>query len=743
MTSDSPDKVPTDSVQDADGAAITIRKQAETEAPASRSDLNRAQAVAHVGSWRLDMRKNQLSWSEENCRIFGVPNGTPLTYETFMGIVHPDDRAYVHAQWTAALRGAPYDIEHRIVVGGEVKWVRERAELEFDQNGELQGGFGTTQDVTDLKTVQYALNEAHARAEWLARFPEENPEPVLRVALDGVVLYANPAAIDGSVWISADGKFLTPRLRSLLEQAMAARAPIEQDIELGDRTYAVAIALFTEEGYVNLYGRDVTERNLAVAAAIRARQEWERTFDSVTDLIAILDDSHRIVRANQAMARKLGRTPQACIGLACHEVMHGCGAPFDACPHSRTLQDGIAHTLELHEERLGGDFLVTTTPLTDSHGRMIATVHVARDITELKAMQQREREAAIRLAWGQSAIDTINAMREGVILMEMDFTITSANLAVDHLTGLRGETIIGRNILSMLSNLLDQKDSASLLDGMKQLRDGEIPDLPIVCLRRPDGQTVYVLPTVSWMQAPDGARRLVVLTLKDMTELHTAGQRVRALAERLAVSEEQNRWRISRYIHDTIIQNLSLSNIRLGTMEQSMADTALAKERDKLHQVQSLIESAIDECRTVMSDLTPALLYELGLVPALKDLARQLKAKQGARVSIEGGGSERTLPNQLRGLLFESARELIMNALKYAGPCDIRVAVDVQSMGLTLRVTDNGLGFDPATAGTMRNHSGGFGLFNIRQRLDGLGGRLDIESASGKGTTATITTPLA
>lgn len=71
----------------------------------TQDDLNRAQAVAHVGGWRLNVMRNELLWSDENWRIFGVPKGTPLSYETFLGTLHPEDRAYVHENWTAALRG--------------------------------------------------------------------------------------------------------------------------------------------------------------------------------------------------------------------------------------------------------------------------------------------------------------------------------------------------------------------------------------------------------------------------------------------------------------------------------------------------------------------------------------------------------------------------------------------------------------------------------------------------------------
>lgn len=141
----------------------TERKLADAALRRSREDLDRAQEVGLIGWWRLDTRRNQLTWSEQNYRIFGVPVGSPLTYESFLEIVHPEDRAYVDSQWKAGLAGAPYDVEHRLLVGGRVKWVREKAFLEFDGDGSLLGGFGITQDITERKTAETALRESEAR----------------------------------------------------------------------------------------------------------------------------------------------------------------------------------------------------------------------------------------------------------------------------------------------------------------------------------------------------------------------------------------------------------------------------------------------------------------------------------------------------------------------------------------------------------------------------------------------------
>ncbi|MCD2450749.1 PAS domain S-box protein [Methylicorpusculum oleiharenae] len=141
---------------------ISERRQAEEALLKSRHDLNRAQAVAHIGSWRMDVCNNRLQWSDENYRIFGLPIGTPLNYQSFLEIVHPADLAFVDAAWQDALIGKSYDIEHRLLIDGKTKWVRELAELEFDEQGLLLGAFGTTEDITDIKSSQEALQQERA-----------------------------------------------------------------------------------------------------------------------------------------------------------------------------------------------------------------------------------------------------------------------------------------------------------------------------------------------------------------------------------------------------------------------------------------------------------------------------------------------------------------------------------------------------------------------------------------------------
>jgi PAS domain S-box-containing protein len=139
---------------------------------------------------------------------------------------------------------------------------------------------------------------------------------------------------------------------------------------------------------------DITDLKQVQEKLSLAKDDWERTFDSVPDLIAILDSDHLVRRVNRAMAQRLGLEPEKCIGLPCHEAVHGLSAPPPFCPHSRTIADSLEHVEEVHEDRLGGDFVVSTTPLYDDQGRMTGSVHVAHDITQRKQAEEQTRHLA-------------------------------------------------------------------------------------------------------------------------------------------------------------------------------------------------------------------------------------------------------------------------------------------------------------------------------------------------------------
>ena len=136
---------------------ITPRKLAEIALRQNREDLNRAQAIGKLGWWRLDLPRDLVIWSDETFRIFGLAPGARITPEQVRLLVDERDRAHLDERWRAALRGEPYDVEHRISVHGRERWVRQKAYVEFDGQGQAIGAFGIAQDVTTRRKAENRL----------------------------------------------------------------------------------------------------------------------------------------------------------------------------------------------------------------------------------------------------------------------------------------------------------------------------------------------------------------------------------------------------------------------------------------------------------------------------------------------------------------------------------------------------------------------------------------------------------
>jgi len=163
-------------------------------------------------------------------------------------------------------------------------------------------------------------------------------------------------------------------------------------------------------------------------------QCWHNTFDAIPDLVAVIDRDFRIVKVNRAMAGFLKQPPDALTGSYCYKVMHGRNSPWINCPHEKMLEVHEAVTSEVDDTFTGRTFLITASPIFDEHGDIAGSVHIARDISEIKAvnndlsMRNKQIEGLNRLSKSATVNPSINsvagaALREIQSIIEPDLSL--------------------------------------------------------------------------------------------------------------------------------------------------------------------------------------------------------------------------------------------------------------------------------------------------------------------------------
>jgi two-component system cell cycle sensor histidine kinase/response regulator CckA len=173
----------------------------------------------------------------------------------------------------------------------------------------------------------------------------------------------------------------------------------------------------------------IGRRKEAEEALARDNQEWVRIFDAISDLIMVLDDRHRILRVNKAMADALGMAEQEARGHICWELVHGEKEPPSFCPHAHLLADGKEHSAEVFIPRLGGTYDVTAFPLSSQDSRIVSSVHVARDVTEKKRTEEKIQQQADFMD------NVLNSLTHPFYVIDAnDYTIQVANRSA-RLTG--------------------------------------------------------------------------------------------------------------------------------------------------------------------------------------------------------------------------------------------------------------------------------------------------------------------
>jgi PAS domain S-box-containing protein len=238
--------------------------------------------------------------------------------------------------------------------------------------------------------------------------------------------------------------------------------------------------------------------------------------------------------------------------------------------------------------------------------------------------------------------------------------------------------------------------------------------------------------------------RLLTQDLERRVEARTndlilSQEQLRALATELNLTEQRERKRLATELHDHLAQLLVLCRLRLGQSKR-IADVAPECQR-LIKQTEEVLDEALTYTRTLVADLAPPVLHDFGLPAALKWLADYMERHELAVTLEMAEDLKLELPEDQAVLLFQSIRELLMNASKHAQTGVAVVSLAEQHGVLRIEVRDEGKGMDPLQA-VVPSLPSKFGLFSIRERMRALGGSFEIDSAPGKGTTARLMLPL-
>ena len=358
---------------------------------------------------------------------------------------------------------------------------------------------------------------------------------------------------------------------------------------------------------------------------------------------------------------------------------------------------------------------------------------IARDITEhmLAEKALRQSEEAFRKIFEENPI--------GIVLAGTDLAIRNVNNALCGMLGFSREELVGKKV----GALLGYEGGEFEMEKINRLLRGEIRsfqnELMIETRRR---QKVWGHLTTSVLRDGEGHPFSIFQMIENIHERKRSEQqvldyqeRLQSLASELSLSEERERRQIATNLHDRIGQSLAFARLKLAAMNHEINHPAVGEVRE-------LVEQAIVDTRSLTFDLSPPVLYELGLVAAVEWLARKIQQEHGIPTRFHDDGQLKPLDEDFRIVLFQAVRELLLNVVKHAKASHAQVLLRRDGDALRIIIEDDGAGFEPARLSAQKDGPKSFGLFNIRERVEYLGGRMKIRSEPKHGTRVTLIAPI-
>ena len=501
-----------------------------------------------------------------------------------------------------------------------------------------------------------------------------------------------------------------------------------------------------------LIAQTIAQRRAADDALAVSEGQLRGIFESATEAIVTADAQQRIVLANPAAARTFGWTVDELVGAPLERLIP---PRFRAAHRDEVERFGRSHAAtramgrraDVVGLRADGSEFPIEAAISQVHvdGHHLYTV-ILRDVTE-----RRRHEAAV--AGANARLEAaIEGMHDGLLMIGNDGRVVEVNSAYARLCGFddRHECV---GMVADCERLLDVRtlDGQPVPPGQRasaRALRGEIASGVEWQVRRA-GEGAWWVGSFGFapVSDPGGHGLGAVVTVRDVTERRRLEQELQASHAELAglmaaqvTAEEGERRRIARELHDELQQVLAAIKMDAAAIEAELRAeggraTAIAARID------DLATAAIVSSRRIVNDLRPLLLEELGLVAALRDLARQAGERSHVAITVEEHPTLRGQPAPPEAVaicLYRIAQEALNNIAKHAGARRVRIVLSSPTGGgWRLTITDDGRGMRPEDWRKPGSH----GLRGMHERVRGLGGTLRIDGEAGRGVSITVECP--
>lgn len=727
--------------------AALRESEARLRANEERFALARAAAKIIVVDW--DIQNDELTYSDSPEWLRG-PLPASGKYPLFKDQVHAEDRDYFLKMRDSAVRTLRGEVvRYRFVrTDGVVRHIESFQTMLAGPDGKAQRLVAIQQDVSEREQAQSALRESEQRLRTLL---DAIPDQVRMKDKAGRYLMVNRAArehlgrpeaeITGRTIYELRPRHIAEKIDSVDQEMLKSDALTRverpsffypdvwrEEINAPMRDAAGAIT-----GYVSI-SRDITERKRAETALRESEQRLRVLLDAIPDEVRLKDSEGRYLMVNRAVREQIGRPESEIFGKTVYDFLPPDQALQVDADHKRAL----AAAGPLRAERVGfhGEgswWEVVITPIRDASGGVIGSVSISRDISERKAAELetlRQREEQYRNLVEQATDLIYRTDPYGY------FTYFNSDAALVRLVGYSREELLGRNYLDYVHPDYRARTDAFYRRQFAERATATYFEFPALTK---DGRTVWVGQQVN-VFVDNGRVIYHQGVCRDINErvaaqqaLRDSNDRLRWLAAHQEALLEAERSRLAHDLHDGIGQSINLARIKLK-------DLMLRREPGALEPGLGEVVTIMDETRAVIRtlefDLSPPVLRELGLDPALEWLAEQIEQDYGLRVSLSRDDEPVALSQAQRAVVFRAVREMLINVARHARVREAHVDTQCQGERLVVTVSDEGCGFDTANAAK------GLGLTGVQERFTHLGGGVDLSSAPGEGTVVTLWLPI-